>query len=169
MTPEPISLLMEALMRTLGRHSSQDYLRLALRQGGLSDAALLKPDHPDVYPVAWEEKGLSLMMQRLACGATDGASTWGLQSLTLDAQRWKGSWPMGLAPDTVTPQEFVDLLAPHGSEGLCLPHMACCDTKGFDGQRWATVAIFGGARGALQSLTMSRIEEWVGLSILPPW
>jgi len=34
MKPQPIAPLMDAVLRTLGRHSRQDYLRLALRQAG---------------------------------------------------------------------------------------------------------------------------------------
>jgi hypothetical protein len=95
MNPQPIAPLMDAVLRTLGRHSRQDYLRLALRQAGLSDAQLLKVDHAPPYPVAWAEMGLGLVLQRLAWGDMPGAPTWGVHSVTLDAQRWKGSWPMG--------------------------------------------------------------------------
>jgi hypothetical protein len=169
MNPQPIAPLMDAVLRTLGRHSRQDYLRLALRQAGLSDAQLLKVDHAPPYPVAWAEMGLGLVLQRLAWGDMPGAPTWGVHSVTLDAQRWKGSWPMGLNPETVTAQEFVSLLAQDQAEALCLPQMACCTTRGFDEQTWALVAVFGGASGALQNLTVSRVGEWVGISMLPAW
>src|SRR5258708_6919595 len=128
MKPQPIAPLMDAVLRTLGRHSRQDYLRLALHQAGLSDTQLLKIDHAPPYPVTWAETGLGLVLQRLAWGDMPGAPTWGVHSVTLDAQRWKGSWPMGLDPETVTAQEFVSLLAQDPAEALCLPQMACCTT-----------------------------------------
>ncbi|XJC75198.1 hypothetical protein ACHFCA_33955 [Delftia tsuruhatensis] len=93
MKPQPIAPLMDAVLRTLGRHSRQDYLRLALHQAGLSDAQLLKIDHAPPYPVTWAETGLGLVLQRLAWGDMPGAPTWGVHSVTLDAQRWKGPGP----------------------------------------------------------------------------
>lgn len=159
----------EALLRTLGRHSRQGYLLKVLRDAGLNDAALLRAAHDRTYPVAWPEHGLSLMLQCLDPQAPDESRSWGLHSITLDAQHWPGAWIKGLNSATVTPEELVELLAPNSTEALCMPEMVCLTVPGIDGQTWPVVALFDQQGKKLRSLIFTRTGEWIAASILPPW
>jgi hypothetical protein len=161
--------LTEALLRTLGRHSSQGYLLKVLHDAGLDDSTLLRTAHDRPYPVAWPAHGLNLMLQCLDPQASADACSWGLHSLTLDADCWQGAWLKGLDPATATPEELIHLLSPDKAEALCTADMACLTVPGIDGQTWSVVGLFDVRSKKLKSLTFTRTGEWIGASVLPPW
>ena len=159
----------EALLRTLGRHSRQGYLRGVLRDAGLENPELLRATSDRPYPVAWPTQGLNLMLQCLDPQAPEDQRTWGLHSITLDAARWPGAWLKGLNPATATPEDLVNLLAAGSTEALCTPDMACLTVPGVDGQTWSVVALFDALSKKLKTLTFTRTGDWVSASVLPPW
>jgi len=169
MTAASLAPVTEALLRTLGRHSSQGYLLKVLHDAGLDNSMLLRAAHDRPYPVAWPDQGLHLMLQCLDPQASGDARFWGLHSLTLDADNWRGAWLKGLNPATTTPEALVDLLATDKTQALCTADMACLTVPGIDGQIWSVVALFDERSNKLKSLTFTRTGEWVGASVLPPW
>ena len=169
MTTALLAPVTEALLRTLGRHSRQDYLMQVLRSVGLDASALLRAAHDRPYTVTWPEHGLNLMLQCLDPQAHEDARSWGLHSITLDADRWQGAWLKGLNPATVTPEELIHLLSPDEAQALCTADMACLTVPGIDGQTWSVVALFDARGKKLKSLTFTRTGEWIGASVLPPW
>jgi hypothetical protein len=156
-----LSRLSEALLLTLGYYSDQANLLEVLRQSGLDNSGLLRQGPIQPYPVAWTEHGLIALMQHIKPNAGQKNHAWGLQSITLQADRWPGPWPKDLNPETVTPDEIVGLLAQNKAQAVCMPQVVCCLTPaGTQGRTWAAVALFDAASGKLKHLTLARQGEW---------
>ena len=73
-----LHLLTDALLRTLGRASAQDYLRQMLRDCDMDASVLLRAGGERPYPVVWTEHGLTLQVQPFAlpsAAAVPGSDT----------------------------------------------------------------------------------------------
>jgi len=168
MTPKNTQLLLQALLHTLGRHSSQADLLEALRQCGMDGVELLRQGPVRPYPVIWPQAGLAVLMQHIKSDTEPQKHTWGLHSITLEAGRWPGPWPKGFNPDTVTVDDLVSLLAQDKAQALCTPEMVCLTTALMEGQTWSAVALFDPVSGKLQNLTLARQGEWIDASPQQP-
>ncbi|MDR2990731.1 MAG: hypothetical protein LBU72_02130 [Burkholderiaceae bacterium] len=160
LTPETTAQLIQALLHTLGRRSKQNGLLEVLRACELDSAELLRQGPLRPYPVVWSEQGLTVQMQHIKPEAESQDHTWGLHSITLEAERWPGPWPKNFNPKTVTPDELVNLLAQDKAQALCTPEMACMTVAGTEQRTWAALALFDPADGKLQSLTLARHGGW---------
>jgi len=158
--PPVLWQLSQVLLGTLGCHGPQDQLLAVLHECGLDSAGLLRQEPTSPYPVSWPEEGLTLQMQHIKPSAPEQDDTWGLHSITLEAGRWSGPWPAGMNPETVTPSELVELLAPNKESALCTPTMVCLNVVSRPGRSWAGVALFDPDSGKFQSLTLARNGQW---------
>jgi hypothetical protein len=161
MTPENASLLLGTLLRTLGRHGSQEQLLNVLRQCGMDSANLLRQGVVHPYLVVWSQAGVTVLMQHFKPESDQQNHTWGLQSITLDVEHWNGPWPRGLNTETATTADIVNLLAQDKAKAVCTPEMVCLTTDAPDGPTWTVVAMFNPASGKLQNLAMARHDDWV--------
>lgn len=178
--PQRATHLMDAALRTLGRHSAQQHLLAVLKACELDCGDLLRTGSDKPYAASWPEEGLSLMLQQVAPeagtqgsqsdsqpGAQQCQPSWGLHALILDAATWRGAWPGQIEPKSVTPQGLLAALHGDPAQSLCLPDLVSTQVQGIDGQSWSASAVF--ESGKLQSLTLMRTGEWSGASVLAPW
>lgn len=126
-------LLADAVFRSLGRCSAQEYLLNVLAQTGvnLSRNASGSAAGESRYPIAVPEHGIVLVMESVP--VVDSENLLGLHSVCISTNFWSGPWFKGIDPKTVSPQEITDLLAVDSSEALVTPEMACFTVHGLDG------------------------------------
>ena len=132
-------MLADALFRSLGRCSAQQYLLNTLAQSGVrlhrnsSDSSA----GGNRYPIAASELGFTLMMEPVPVEGSE--SLLGLHSVCISASSWSGPWFKGIDPLTVTPQEVINVLAVDPLEALVTSEMACFTIQGVERQMWSVV------------------------------
>lgn len=164
LTPLPATLL-----RNLGRTSSLDDLAQLLASKGLAPDQLRQPQNGKPYRVSLAPHGIDLMLQCTNPEAAQDQWQWGLHSITLHtaassrANHWTQPWPQGLDPEQARAADVVRLLAADPEEAMVTPTLVCFAIDGLDGLSWALMAIFDPGSLKLQTLTLQRSGEWVGI------